>query len=72
VAAGTTTPYLLAMASVTPTPSLPDVAYTPPVLTELGTVWEHTLHGCWWGKEWGGSDGFSFMGIDVPVSNCSA
>ena len=46
--------------------------YAAPVLTELGTVWEHTLHGCWWGKEWGGSDGFTFMGVDVPISNCSA
>jgi hypothetical protein len=49
-----------------------EAAYVPPVLTELGTVWERTLHGCWWGKEWGGSDGFTFMGINVPISNCSA
>lgn len=47
-------------------------AYAAPALTVIGGVWEHTLHGCWWGKEFGGSDGFTFMGINVPVSNCSA
>ena len=47
-------------------------AYEPPTLEAIGSVWEHTLHGCWWGKEFGGSDGFTFMGINVPISNCSS
>jgi hypothetical protein len=46
-------------------------AYEPPMLIELGSVAEHTLNGCFLGKQWGGSDGFSFMGINVPISNCS-
>jgi hypothetical protein len=46
--------------------------YEAPLLTELGSVWERTLNGCWWGKELGGSDGFTFMGINVPISSCSA
>jgi hypothetical protein len=55
------------------TPSSPtDHPYEPPVLVELGTVAAHTLHGCLWGKEWGGTDGWSFMGINVPISNCSS
>ena len=32
-------------------------AYEAPTLDVIGGVWEHTLHGCWWGKELGGSDG---------------
>ena len=55
-----------------PNASFQPPPYAAPVLTELGTVWEHTLNGCWWGKEYGGSDGFTFMGINVPISNCSA
>lgn len=47
-------------------------AYAAPALTVIGGIWEHTLHGCWWGKEFGGSDGFTFMGIDAAISNCSA
>lgn len=47
--------------------------YAPPTLRTLGTVHELTLTGnfCWRGKELGGSDGFTFMGIAVPISNCS-
>ena len=48
-----------------------DPSYEPPTLIELGSVAEHTLNGCLLGKQWGGSDGFSFMGINVPISNCS-
>jgi hypothetical protein len=48
-------------------------SYEPPVLYDLGTVHEQTLtHGCLFNKQWGGSDGFTFMGIDVPISNCSS
>jgi hypothetical protein len=47
-------------------------AYEPPILLELGSVAELTLHGCWWGKEFGGTDGWTFMGISVPISNCSS
>jgi hypothetical protein len=50
--------------------------YEPPALFELGTVAERTLHGgldgCYWGKQFGGSDGFTFMGISVPISSCSS
>jgi hypothetical protein len=49
-----------------------DSSYEAPTLRELGTVAEHTLHGCFWGKEWGGTDGWTFMGINVPISNCSS
>ena len=48
-------------------------AYEPPALYDLGTVHEQTLtYGCLFNKQWGGSDGFTFMGIDVPISNCSS
>ena len=53
-------------------PSLSGPAYEPPVLVELGTVAEQTLHGCFLGREWGGTDGWTFMGINVPISNCSS
>lgn len=46
--------------------------YEPPALIEFGSVVERTLHGCYWGKQFGGSDGFTFMGISVPISNCSS
>ena len=46
--------------------------YEPPRLIEFGSVVERTLHGCYWGKQFGGSDGFTFMGISVPISNCSS
>jgi hypothetical protein len=46
--------------------------YEPPLLRELGLVADRTLHGCYWNKQWGGSDGFTFMGISVPISNCSS
>ena len=50
-------------------------AYESPRLIELGTVAAQTatgLHGCYWGKELGGTDGWTFMGINVPISNCSS
>ena len=51
----------------------PPIAYEPPRLVELGTVHELTLTGgCYWGKQFGGSDGWTFMGISVPISNCSS
>ena len=46
-------------------------SYSPPAMTVLGTLHELTLTGCFFGKEFGGSDGFEFMGINVPISNCS-
>jgi hypothetical protein len=47
-------------------------AYEPPALVDLGTLHEQTLtYGCLFGKQFGGSDGFTFMGINVPISNCS-
>jgi hypothetical protein len=48
--------------------------YEAPSLTVLGTVHELTLHGggCYWDKQYGGSDGFVFMGMPVPISNCSS
>jgi len=49
----------------------PSIGYTAPELIVLGTLHELTLNGCYWGKEFGGSDGFTFMGINVPISNCS-
>lgn len=50
----------------------PETAYEPPMLVELGAVAELTLHGCFYGKHLGGSDGFTFMGITAPISNCSS
>jgi hypothetical protein len=50
-------------------------AYEPPAIVELGTIAAETLngvHGCYWGKQFGGSDGWTFMGISVPISNCSS
>jgi hypothetical protein len=49
-----------------------DFAYESPALVELGSIAEQTLHGCFGGKEWGGTDGWTFMGINVPISNCSS
>jgi hypothetical protein len=46
--------------------------YEPPALFELGSVAEKTLRLCLGGKQLGGSDGFTFMGIGVPISNCSS
>jgi hypothetical protein len=46
--------------------------YEPPMILELGGVSEQTLNGCYWGKQLGGSDGFTFMGISVPISSCSS
>jgi hypothetical protein len=45
--------------------------YEPPTLFEIGSVYDHTLTGCLFGKQLGGTDGFTFMGINVPISNCS-
>lgn len=42
------------------------------MLVALGTVSELTLHGCYWNKQLGGTDGWTFMGISVPISNCSS
>jgi hypothetical protein len=53
-------------------PTSSESTYEPPVLVELGSVAEQTLHGCLFGKQWGGSDGWTFMGINVPISNCSS
>jgi hypothetical protein len=49
-----------------------DSPYESPALVELGSVADQTLHGCFWGKELGGTDGWTFMGINVPISNCSS
>jgi hypothetical protein len=46
--------------------------YVPPALFELGSVSELTLTGCYWNKQFGGTDGFTFMGISVPISSCSS
>ena len=51
--------------------AVPEHTYSPPSVTVLGTLHELTLNKCFFGKEFGGSDGFEFMGIDVPISNCS-
>jgi hypothetical protein len=53
-------------------PTTTDTRYAPPEVIELGSVAVQTLHGCFWGKEWGGTDGWTFMGINVPISNCSS
>jgi hypothetical protein len=46
--------------------------YEPPPRIELGFIAERTLSGCYCGKHFGGSDGFTFMGLSVPISNCSS
>jgi hypothetical protein len=46
--------------------------YEPPTLVALGAVSELTQTGCYWGKQFGGTDGWTFMGISVPISNCSS
>lgn len=46
--------------------------YEPPMLVSLGTVSELTQTGCYWNKQFGGTDGWTFMGISVPISNCSS
>jgi hypothetical protein len=62
------------METSAPAPSSRELGsvYEPPALFELGTVAERTLNGCYWNKQLGGTDGFTFMGIDVPISNCSS
>ena len=50
-------------------------AYEAPALFEIGTIDVHTLTGltgCYWNKQFGGTDGWTFMGISVPISNCSS
>jgi hypothetical protein len=52
----------------------PAIEYEPPALVRLGTVHELTLTfsgKCWWGKEFGGHDGYYFLGVPVPISSCS-
>jgi hypothetical protein len=36
---------------------------------ELTLTWQGRK--CWWAKEFGGHDGYYFLGIPVPISNCS-
>lgn len=55
-----------------PPPCELERVYEPPGLFELGSVAERTLNGCYWGKQLGGTDGFTFMGVAVPISNCSS
>jgi len=45
-----------------------DRAYEAPTLRALGSVAELTQH---FDKRWGGSDGWVFVGINVPVHNVS-
>jgi hypothetical protein len=55
-----------------PSKDLP--VYAPPELVEIGGFYDETLGNgdfCLFGKQFGGSDGFTFMGINVPISNCS-
>ena len=47
-------------------------AYEPPAVFDLGSIADQTLNGCYWGKQFGGTDGFTFMGINVPISTCSS
>jgi hypothetical protein len=72
VAAEVSAGYLLSIVTCNESAHTPASAYEPPVLVELGTVAELTLHGCFFGKHAGGSDGFTFMGINAPISNCSS
>jgi hypothetical protein len=48
--------------------------YEAPALIQLGGFAEQTQSNnfCLFGKQLGGSDGFTFMGISVPISNCSS
>jgi hypothetical protein len=39
---------------------------------DLGAVATVTLHGCIVGKKFGCTDGWTFVGITIPISNCSA
>ena len=48
------------------------VSYEPPRLRELGAVSVQTTTGCFFGKKLGGTDGWTFMGINMPISNCSS
>jgi hypothetical protein len=62
-------------ATVSVVDRVPAAGYEPPALFELGSVFEVTLtgaQGCYWNKQLGGSDGFTYMGISVPISNCSS
>lgn len=42
--------------------------YEPPAIRDLGTVRDLTQT---FDKRWGGSDGWQFMGINVPVHRVS-
>jgi hypothetical protein len=53
-------------------PKASALPYEPPALVALGTISELTQTGCYWGKQFGGTDGWTFMGISVPISNCSS
>jgi hypothetical protein len=46
-----------------------DRAYEPPAISVLGSVAELTQD--IFDKRWGGSDGWQFMGINVPVHTVS-
>jgi hypothetical protein len=48
--------------------------YEPPAVVDLGSFAALTQYGsgCLFGKQLGGSDGITFMGIGVPISNCSS
>jgi hypothetical protein len=50
------------------------VAYSPPKLTVVGSVYELTLFGgrdrCFFGKKYGGSDGLHVGPVLLPVSSC--
>lgn len=56
-----------------PTISTSIEPYEAPSLVVLGTIHNLTLtRGCWWDKQFGGTDGFTWMGVPVPISDCSA
>jgi hypothetical protein len=65
--------YSPAMVTFAESGQMPEQAYEPPVLVEIGTVAELTLGRCWFGiKQVGGSDGFSLAGQPISISNCSS
>jgi hypothetical protein len=45
-------------------------AYEPSTIVELGSVEELTLRGCLFGRQWGGTDGWS--NGPITISNCSS
>jgi hypothetical protein len=47
--------------------------YDPPRVVVLGPVSTLTLQGrgvCFHGKREGGSDGMSYMGVQIPIASC--